>query len=79
MPSRVIRCEFEEEDAFWTWAVVEVPRLTGIRQEELLGLCTQKQGITTGRGRSKGSRKRYSTSVRRRCKSKRSNSYLLFG
>lgn len=38
MPSRVIRCEFEEEDAFWIWAIVEVLRLTGIRQEELLEL-----------------------------------------
>jgi hypothetical protein len=36
--SRVIRCEFEEEDAFWTWAVVEVLCLTGIRQGEILEL-----------------------------------------
>lgn len=37
-PPRVIRCQAEEEEAFWTWAVVEVLRLTGIRHEELLEL-----------------------------------------
>ncbi|MDP8929535.1 MAG: hypothetical protein M3O70_13430, partial [Actinomycetota bacterium] len=31
-------CRSEEDDAFWTWAVIEVLRLTGIRIEELFEL-----------------------------------------
>ena len=27
---------FEEDQAFWTWAIVEVLRRTGVRIEELL-------------------------------------------
>ncbi|HEY8700282.1 MAG TPA: site-specific integrase, partial [Arthrobacter sp.] len=34
----VINVGEEEEHAFWTWATVEVLRLTGIRQEEMLEL-----------------------------------------
>jgi hypothetical protein len=30
-----IRCEFEQEDAFWPWAVVEVLRPSGIWLEEM--------------------------------------------
>lgn len=33
-----INCRYLEDRAFWTWAVVEVLRLTGIRCEELLEL-----------------------------------------
>ncbi|MPZ92374.1 MAG: tyrosine-type recombinase/integrase [Actinobacteria bacterium] len=34
----IIRCQAEEEDAFWAWAVVKILRLTGIRLEERLEL-----------------------------------------
>ena len=34
----VVDVEAEESRAFWTWAIVEVLRLTGIRHEELLEL-----------------------------------------
>ena len=33
-----IDLSWAEEDAFWTWAVIEVLRLTGVRREELLEL-----------------------------------------
>jgi hypothetical protein len=33
-----IDCRQQEDDAFWTWAIVEVLRLTGLRLEELLEL-----------------------------------------
>jgi integrase len=35
---RAINCQAYEADAFWTWAIIEVLRLTGIRLEELLEL-----------------------------------------
>jgi integrase len=31
-------CRLEEDDAFWSWAIIEVLRLTGVRCEELLEL-----------------------------------------
>lgn len=36
--TRPLNCYDLEEQAFWTWAVVEVLRLTGVRVEELLEL-----------------------------------------
>ncbi len=36
--ARPINCHDLEEQAFWTWAVVEVLRLTGLRVEELVEL-----------------------------------------
>jgi integrase len=35
---RALNCHAHEADAFWTWAIIEVLRLTGIRLEELLEL-----------------------------------------
>lgn len=35
---RAINCHAHEADAFWSWAIIEVLRLTGIRLEELLEL-----------------------------------------
>ncbi len=38
-PGQPIRnCRLEEDDAFWSWAIIEVLRLTGVRCEELLEL-----------------------------------------
>jgi len=36
--SRPLNCTAIEEDAFWTWAIVEILRLTGLRIEELMEL-----------------------------------------
>ncbi len=33
-----VNCTLDEEDAFWTWAIVEILRLTGLRIEELMEL-----------------------------------------
>lgn len=35
---RPVNCTLDEEDAFWTWAIVEILRLTGLRIEELMEL-----------------------------------------
>jgi integrase len=35
---RAVNCQVDAADAFWTWAIIEVLRLTGIRLEELLEL-----------------------------------------
>lgn len=44
-PGTPFNCQQEEEDAFWTWAILEVGRHTGLRREEILELT--RRGIDT--------------------------------